>query len=655
MEQNVIERLNGILQQEVILTDQLSLALEDLKYLSYGNKRRKRDLLTRNVLECLVEIFKKDGCLDVHRESIFGIFASLLKVENAVFDDNILKFIFEFVFQYVTDEKLGLSAFRCLSSLVQNPLPEFVICILLSDAEDRILRSLLLHAARIESSFLMRTLTVFIQEQRIQAKLIKLGIFDAVFPKIFSNDLQELEWTLQCILHILTICDLLVEPFWNGNGVTERFNCLIGPFFPTNIQITAARCLLYTVQTNVKAKGILLKNCVLCLLRCAQGSCVEQFRAEAVGLLRIALNLRSEPVQDEDSRYLKEMLHCVLPSSTPPLQSPHTTELECNALLVISQLLMNSEESRLTVQSSYVAATALRITRSSPPKQVKSLLRALHALSRSVHHLKTTFDSRQFVDFVMDCLLNESDCEYLTLATALIANLALHFCSSRVYLTDAVAPLAALAQRNKNPSITLNAVWALTNLSCRSTAEVKLSILSHFASAEALALITHSDEQLFEKILALYRNLYCEETGLHETSELGIALSEQYQKNAANVLKMVKSALESDYSNHTKEMAISVLSNMCAVRSCQLLIANDDSIMSCIVKELQRTSGNAQFGAVLAVYNLLSGGERNRRSIEPILAHSALPHLLSHIHNANPPSNIHLRRRVDDIIRQLIG
>lgn len=41
------------------------------------------------------------------------------------------------------------------------------------------------------------------------------------------------------------------------------------------------------------------------------------------------------------------------------------------------------------------------------------------------------------------------------------ANLSLHFCSARSFLTDAVAPLSALAQRNKNPSITLNAVWAL--------------------------------------------------------------------------------------------------------------------------------------------------------------------------------------------------
>lgn len=52
--------------------------------------------------------------------------------------------------------------------------------------------------------------------------------------------------------------------------------------------------------------------------------------------------------------------------------------------------------------------------------QVKSLLRALHALSRSVHHLKTTFDNKHFVEFVVDCLLNESDSEFLTLATSLI-------------------------------------------------------------------------------------------------------------------------------------------------------------------------------------------------------------------------------------------
>ncbi|KHN78930.1 Armadillo repeat-containing protein 8 [Toxocara canis] len=619
-----------------------SVLKSELKYLTYGNKRRKRELLSRSVLKSLLAIFESDATLDTHRESIFNILSSLLKSAEGVADDIIAERIFHLCFNYVNDERLGVSALRAVSSLLRHPLPTFVVHTLATNQWDKMLGSLLSQSTTASTHFVLKMLSFLIQERLIMDKLVALGVPELINSRLFSDDLQELEWVLQCLLRILPVHRESLEHFWRSAKVVTRMNALVGPFFPPKIQIVATRCLLYGVESNFVMKEEVLQSCLLSLLRCCRCTEDEEKRAEAVGLLSLALSLRGTPSQDEDSRYLKEMFLCILPRvNTSSENSSVDATLQSSALLVISQLLLNSEHSRTNVQSSQITATAVRISRTNPPQQVKSLLRALHALSRSMYHLKTTFDKKHFVDFVVDCLLNESDSEFLTLATSLIANLSLHFCSARSFLADAVAPLSALAQRNKHPSITLNAIWALMNLSCQSTATVKLSILGHFASAEALTLLSDADEYLFAKMLSLYRNLYCQHASPAESPDILNALSEQSFKNAPSVVEMIKRAFEARFTAHTKEIALNLLSNLCAVPSCQMVVANDEILIARIMNELRSVDNSAHIGAVLAIYNLLSGDERARRSVQPLLTSSALPHLLSQIHRSTVPHNVH--------------
>ncbi|VDM43908.1 unnamed protein product [Toxocara canis] len=664
--------------QEDDVLDRLSGALQ--------NTSGPREL--SSVLD-LLAIFESDATLDTHRESIFNILSSLLKSAEGVADDIIAERIFHLCFNYVNDERLGVSALRAVSSLLRHPLPTFVVHTLATNQWDKMLGSLLSQSTTASTHFVLKMLSFLIQERLIMDKLVALGVPELINSRLFSDDLQELEWVLQCLLRILPVHRESLEHFWRSAKVVTRMNALVGPFFPPKIQIVATRCLLYGVEvlSNFVMKEEVLQSCLLSLLRCCRCTEDEEKRAEAVGLLSLALSLRGAPSQDEDSRYLKEMFLCILPrvNTSSENSSVDAVTLQSSALLVISQLLLNSEHSRTNVQSSQITATAVRISRTNPPQQVKSLLRALHALSRSMYHLKTTFDKKHFVDFVVDCLLNESDSEFLTLATSLIANLSLHFCSARSFLADAVAPLSALAQRNKHPSITLNAIWALMdgfveelkmervvglckrpsrqsswwsammmrlgifpfclNLSCQSTATVKLSILGHFASAEALTLLSDADEYLFAKMLSLYRNLYCQHASPAESPDILNALSEQSFKNAPSVVEMIKRAFEARFTAHTKEIALNLLSNLCAVPSCQMVVANDEILIARIMNELRSVDNSAHIGAVLAIYNLLSGDERARRSVQPLLTSSALPHLLSQIHRSTVPHNVHVIRR----------
>ncbi|VDK48817.1 unnamed protein product [Anisakis simplex] len=570
----------------------------------------------------LVTLFENDTTLDVHRESILNILSSLLKSTDNHEHDDTTERIFHLCFNCecfffrvlslpidvhsltslvtrkncVNDEKLGVCALRAISSLLRCPLPAFVVNALCnSDQSDGMLSLLLKQSSATKKHFVIKILSFLMQEGRIIDKLSALGVSEVIYSHLFSEDLQ-------------------------------------------------------AFKTNGVMREEILRSCFVSLIRCCGCKEDEEKRAEAVDLLSLALSLRERVSQADDSRYLNEMFTCVLPTtSTSPRNCSVDVALQTNALRVISQLLLNSETSRISVQSSHINNTASRISRSNPPQQVKSLLRTLHALSRSVHHLKTTFDNKHFVEFVVDCLLNESDSEFLTLATSLIdtnsANLSLHYCSARSFLFDAIAPLSALAQRNKTPSITLNAIWALMNLSCQSTASVRLSILGHFASAEALSLLSDADEYLFAKVLSLYRNLYCQDPFTTESSDVLNSLNEQSFKNAPSVIEMIKRSFESHFSVHTKEIALNLLANLCAIPSCQMAVANDEILLACIMNELRSVDSSAHIGAVLAICNLLSGDDRSRRDLQALLTNSALPHLLSHIHRTSAAHNIHLIRR----------
>uniref|UniRef100_A0A9J2P488 HEAT repeat-containing protein 1 n=1 Tax=Ascaris lumbricoides TaxID=6252 RepID=A0A9J2P488_ASCLU len=426
-EGDVVDRLSGALKS-TSGAHELSSVLEwvpfafepELKYLTYGNKRRKRELLSRSAFKSLVELFENDTTLDTHRESIFNILSSLLKsTENAV-DDATAERVFCLCFSCVNNERLSVSALRAASSLLRYPLPAFVVNTLIADQSDTMLTALLSQTSTTKAYFVLKILSCLIQglsfvlSNTILVSILSrtalpslgslktqlsggdcassrcrnvstgrwfgskrskneamwrpeewwsrsyvnriasadLSLFYKIFDSIGGGGF-EMEWVLQCLLHILPDYSDSQQKLWQDAEIVARMNALAGPFFPARIQIAAVRCLLYGVQ-----KEEVLKSCLLSLLRCCRCTEDQQRRAEAVGLLSLALSLRDTPSQDEDSRYLKEMFLCVLPTASSSSENPSVDA--SNALLVISQLLLNSEHSRASVQSSQVNAAASR-------------------------------------------------------------------------------------------------------------------------------------------------------------------------------------------------------------------------------------------------------------------------------------------------------
>ncbi|MFH4979256.1 hypothetical protein AB6A40_005965 [Gnathostoma spinigerum] len=588
----------------------------------------------------------EENLLEERCASVFDILASLIRVEECRKFDSELSQICSLIFRYLRHEQVGCSALRCLHSLVRLPLPSYLVREFANNGET--IRFLLSRTDHLHLHFMLRILSVCLQDTAMKNELANVEVKEYICRGLFLDNAEEVKQSLECIYHFR---DVLNTGFWSDAKNLERFRSLISPFFPTNVQICAVRCIIYGFEVCPVSKDVLLKCVLTTLLRCARSSEGVDWRSQAVQLLSSCLRLRSYNNIDEDTHFLREMFKYILSSDS---NDASNNELESNALLVISQLLLDSETCRLIVLSSCMTSAADRITRESPDYQIKALLRALHSLSRSPHHLKTTFNNQHFVKFALDCLLYESDTDYLILATALIANLSLHFCSCRAYLVGAIAPLSALARRNRNQSVTLNTVWALMNLSCRSAAEVKLSIMNHFGSNEALVLMENGDEHLFLRLLSLYRNLYCQERSSRESVEVLESLNEQSQQNARNVLTMIKNTFASEFSPKTKEMALNLLSNLCAMPSCQSLVAKDETIIGCIMNELRGVNATSHYGAVLSVYNLLLSDERNRPSIRSALRYSSLPYLLSHVRNTSVPSNVLLIHRIEETIMQLL-
>lgn len=653
----IFQSVDNFLESDAINNEQLLCFLDHLKYVSFGNKKVKLELLSGQIIERLAKVFLRDDVSLVHRESIFDTFSSLLKCYSFGFDEPLICLLYELCFQFLDDQFLGLSALRCLASLVRLALPQMVVTKFIAD-DGKFLCLLLQHTAQLETHLLLCILNVLLQDNEIRQTLTKLDVYAVVLPNIYHDEVQWLEWTLQCLHHILSVEDR--QDFYADESVLKRIHLLLGPFYPISIQTKTAKLLLGSKKRIQNLSDDLFKRCIICLLYCMKDDQNEYCRGIAVDLLRIAIDLRNDDLQGAERHYIRQLMYCVLPSDSECVDDKwvYSLDVKTNALLVISNLLLDSEGARLSVPSERVIEAAKLISRKGPVSQVKSLLRTLHSLSRSISHLKTTFNDRHFSDFAMDCLLNESDNEILTLACALLANLSLHFCPARNYVAEAIAPLVALVHRDRNASVTLNAIWALTNLSCQSTVEVKLSILNNFGSGE-VSILNESgdtDETVLAKLLELYRNLFCFNETL-KGSEVEARLTEQMAKNVPYVLELTKRSFESNCSTHTKEVAMSLTANVCAHKNCQLAVVNDKHVVDYIVQSAQSDKSYPfHIAAAHAVYHLLCAGssdETQRQTIKAILTElSIVQHFLRM--QRDESFNAFITARINTIVRELL-
>lgn len=207
-------------------------------------------------------------------------------------------------------------------------------------------------------------------------------------------------------------------------------------------------------------------------------------------------------------------------------------------------------------------------------------LKCLHSLSRSVAHLRTSFQD-QGIWGPLRSLLNDSTGDVLTLVSSTLCNLLSEYPPGKPNILNDRSTIEQLCQLTTRQDATLrvNGIWALMNMATKADQNQKSEILRILTLERIFTLLEDNDNNLILKTLGLLRNLlttknYIDHIMINHGKDIFHHLS-----------KLLNSP---DKGNDVKEQALCVLANIATGdASRDLIMGNDDILnkLNCILEE----------------------------------------------------------------------
>ncbi|GAA5918570.1 hypothetical protein JCM6882_002340 [Rhodosporidiobolus microsporus] len=135
----------------------------------------------------------------------------------------------------------------------------------------------------------------------------------------------------------------------------------------------------------------------------------------------------------------------------------------------------------------------------------------VRALSRSVNILRTDLVEARAEESLVRLLREEENEVVKVTASAAVANLLLEFSPMRTVLVEAgcIPRMCSLAIKSSNPTLRLNALWAIRNATYQSSAEFKRSVLQHLTWENLASLISSPSAPISDQSLGILRNITC--------------------------------------------------------------------------------------------------------------------------------------------------
>ncbi|GAA5826292.1 hypothetical protein JCM11251_007244 [Rhodosporidiobolus azoricus] len=280
----------------------------------------------------------------------------------------------------------------------------------------------------------------------------------------------------------------------------------------------------------------------------------------------------------------------------------------------------------------------------------------IRALSRSVNILRTDLVEAHAEESLVR-LLREDENEVVKItASAAVANLLLEFSPMRNVLVEAgcIPRMCSLAVKSSNPTLRLNALWAIRNATYQSTADFKRSVLEHLTWESLASLISSPSAPLADQALGILRNITCVTqneaiTGLNEAKgELGeerlLGLLEG--KVAAGVAAMGSSrggvGSKATAGEEGVVQALYCLNNIAtAHEAAQLAIASRTTLLRYILSYFDSRSLALKTASLWVLHNLIyRRGASSSPSLYSSSTSSGLPVSLSTVGSPRRPSEI---------------
>jgi hypothetical protein len=394
--------------------------------------------------------------------------------------------------------------------------------------------------------------------------------------------------------------------------------------YSEEIQLEASRILTYMYRSNALEKdGILVYRVLPCLVRmCGKEEKVENriLAAETLAYL-IEVNLELQQIAAVSNHLIPTVAAFLKWAPQPNQKCGSMTKLQ------VARLNTKVQEDAENVKNLRKAAFNLfgslsaddedvrkRLIDTEPLvdtvvaalqedaedcKEVKmAAIRCLHSLSRSVQLLRTTFQDHTVWEPLMKILASPSDkVESVLIASSTLCNLLLDFSPSKEKLLDsgAVERLCELT-REQDPSLRLNGVWGLMNLSFNSEQRIKSHIMTTLGTDQVFRLLSDPGIQVVMKTLGLLRNL------LSNDKQHIDHIASLYGKQLMHAVVFI---LESDNSNEVKEQALCLLANIGDGDASKKLIVDNEDMLKKLKSYMLHNNTNLQIAAVVCIQNLV--------------------------------------------------
>ncbi|XP_050334925.1 armadillo repeat-containing protein 8-like [Bactrocera neohumeralis] len=434
------------------------------------------------------------------------------------------------------------------------------------------------------------------QTNEDQLRLLHAGTLQ-ILSRMICYDNEDIQIpALRCLSCMCysnrSVADNICVISFQGRSLPDILNSLTSRLFPAEIQLIAARCLTYIYRSGTlpSTDNRISQKALPTLARLCAESFDHSIIASASETLAYLIEIDSELQRTAAiTNHLLKSLSDLLQSQDPGVKQA--------ALCCFASLGANDEAIRKRLMDTYGLINAILNGLKDSNSRVKlSAIRCLHSLSRSVQQLRTTFQDYTIWEPLMAIFTTETSIEFLVAVTSTICNLVLEFSPSKEPIINA-GIIERLCQytMHADPSLRLNSIWALMNMSFQSEMYVKTDIINMLGTKRILELVNDSDTRIVMKTLGLLRNL------LSKTHHIEIIM----RAYSCEVLEAINKLLESDHSSEVKEQAFCIIGNISAEDENGDYIIMNNKIMAHLAVFLFHHDRKLQAGTLFAIYNLV--------------------------------------------------
>lgn len=608
--------------------DKVARAVQILKNSLIGSVRHKEQLVEQGVLARLVNLLVDPEVGTALKTNVVHILASVCRGSTAsaaaVIDAGVLAILLSGLVTTTQEERLTEACLLCLLAVLEHKeAPVEAVYADLSVVNHLV--NFTLKSTNCQIS-VCRILALSCRTREQQTALLNAGAPQALCG-VLSSPISEAQMAgLDCLAAMTsgneTLGAALLATTYMGKSLVSQIVFFTGREHREDIQLAASRILSYVYRSGALTddEGVILYRVLPCLVRmCKKEESVENriLAAETLAYL-IEVNVELQRTAAISNNLITTVSTFLKWSPEPHQKLAGLTKLQLArlnrrlekeaaqarglktaAFKVFASLAANDEEIRKRlIETDHVVESVVAALQETEDTIKMAAIRCLHSLSRSVQLLRTTFQDHTVWQPLVKILNSPAaKAESLLMASSTLCNLLLDFSPSKEKILESGAvDLLCQLTHKFDPSLRLNGVWGLMNMSFNAEQKIKSQIMTTLGTDQVFRLLSDTEIQVVMKTLGLLRNL--------------LSNDKQHIDHITNIygkqlMQAVVFILESENNPEVKEQGLCLLANIADGDASKKLIVDNEDMLKKLKTYMVHNNTNLQTAAVVCIQNLI--------------------------------------------------